>query len=666
MTTAASWTESDGIALLEIDNPPVNAISAAVREAVIAAVERASGSDDIAALVIACAGRTFCAGADIREFDQPVAAPFLSDVVDAIENCPKPVVAAIHGTALGGGLEIAMACHYRVADPAARFGLPEVKLGLMPGARGTQNLPRLVGIPQALEIAVLGEPVDAQAALGMGLVDELAPGNLRDAAFALARRVAGRPPQRTRDRIVTPVPAAEIDAFLSRHARKFRGLDAPGMIADSIRASASEPFDEAARREREMFLSLRQGPQARAMRHAFLAERDAAKVSGIEGAEPRTIGRSGVIGAGTMGTGIAVSLLSAGLPVTICEQDPGALQRGVERIEQTIRANVRAGRTTEAQAQAALDGLKPTLDMADLSDADLVIEAAFETMEVKQAVFSRLDAVAKPGAILASNTSYLDIDAIAAHTGRPKDVVGLHFFSPANVMKLLEVVRGRETGPDVIATALALARRIGKIAVVAGNCHGFIGNRMLAVRRREAEAMIEAGASPAQVDRVLEDFGFPMGPFRMSDLAGLDLGWSAETSTGSTIRERLCEAGRRGQKSGAGFYDYDEQRRAIPSPEADAIIAGFSRDKGIARREFDDAEILDRLLWPMVDEGARLLAEGIAQRASDIDVVWLNGYGWPRWTGGPMYHARQFGIARVCDRLQALGRQPSDALRAMA
>jgi 3-hydroxyacyl-CoA dehydrogenase len=663
---SACWSENGPIALIEIDNPPVNAASLAVRKALIDAVARAASSEGIAALVIASAGRTFCAGADIREFGLPVARPFLSDVIHAIENSPKPVVAAIHGAALGGGLEIAMACHYRVADPSAQLGLPEVKLGLMPGACGTQNLPRLVGIERALDMAALGEPVDAATALAIGLVDELAPDGLRDAAFALARRIADQPVRRTRDRIVEPVADAVIDSFLAQHARKFRGLDAPRLIVDSVRASACEPFDLAAGRERERFLALRDGPQAQAMRHAFHAEREAAKVPGLDGAEPRTISQCGVIGAGTMGTGIAIALLSAGLPVTICEQNPEALQRGMERIEQTIRGNVRAGRSTEAQAQAALASLRPVLDIAELAGADLIIEAAFETMDVKQAIFSRLDQVAKPGAILASNTSYLDIDAIAAHTGRPGDVVGLHFFSPANVMKLLEIVRGRDTAPDVIATALAFARRIGKIAVVAGNCHGFIGNRMLAVRRREAEAMIMGGASPAQVDRVLEAFGFPMGPFRMADLAGLDLGWSRETSTGATIRERLCEAGRLGQKSGAGFYDYDRDRKAVPSPQAEAIIAGFSRDHGIVRRDYDDAEILDRLLWPMIDEGARLLGEGIAQRASDIDVVWLNGYGWPRWTGGPMHHASQTGIAEVCQRLVRLGHEPSDALRRLA
>ena len=663
MSAIASWRRDGAVAILTIDNPPVNAISAAVRTALVEGVDRAAGDPAVAALVVACAGRTFFAGADLKEFGKPSMPPFLTEVVDRIEASDKPVVAAIHGTALGGGLEIAMACHYRVAMPTAQLGLPEVKLALMPGARGTQHLPRLVGVEKALEMIALGDPVTAAEGLASGLVDQIADGDLVEAAVAFARQMAGQPPRRTRDCAAPRTDDAVYAAFAERHAKKFRGFDAPPAIIASVRAATELPFDEGAQRERDIFLKLREGPQNEAMRHVFFAEREAAKVPGLEGVAPRLIQCAAVIGAGVMGVGIAVALLSAGIPVTLYERDPAALERGAGKVRDTIAGSARRGRIDPAQAAAALSAFRPTLDMADLAVADLVIEAAYETMAVKQAIFTELDGIAKPSAVLASNTSYLDIDAIASATRRPGDVLGLHFFSPANIMKLLEIVRGKDTSSDVLATGLALAKRIGKVAVVSGNAFGFIGNRMLAVRRREAEAMAVAGAPVEQIDRVVEAFGFPMGPFRMGDLAGLDLGWSAETSAGATIRERLCEAGRRGQKAGAGFYDYGEDRRPSPSAETDAILADFARDTGIARRTFDDREILDRLIWPMVDEGARIVAEGIAQRASDIDVVWLNGYGWPVWTGGPMFHARQTGIDAVCARLRELGFTPSQALQ---
>jgi 3-hydroxyacyl-CoA dehydrogenase len=660
------WETAGPTAVLTLDNPPVNAISQAIRAALVAGVKRAESDASVEALIIACAGRTFFAGADLREFGKPSSEPFLTEVVDAIEACNKPVIAAIHGTALGGGLEIAMACHYRVAAPHAKLGLPEVKLGLMPGARGTQHLPRLVGVEKALEMIALGNPVSSAEAHAIGLVDNLADGDPVDAALRHAEIVRRSPPRRTRDLPISSVPEAVYEAFVGRNARRFRGLDAPPAIVASVRAATELPFAEGARREREIFLKLRAGPQNAALRHVFFAEREAAKLPGTDMASVRPIDAAAVIGSGTMGSGIAIALLAAGIPVTLFERDGVALERGAAHILKTLQGYAAAGRMSHDQAALAAARLATTLDFAALGTADVIVEAAYETIEVKTAIFSELDRVAKPGAILASNTSYLDIDAIAAATSRPTDVLGLHFFSPANIMKLLEVVRGRDTSPDVIATAFALARRIGKVPVLSGNAYGFIGNRMLAVRRREAEAMAIEGASAQQVDAALEAFGFPMGPFRMGDLAGLDLGWSPETSSGSTIRERLCKAGRRGQKTGAGFYDYDEKRTAYPSHEAVAIIAGFARDRGIAQRPFDKAEILDRLLWPMVDEGARLLAEGIAQRESDIDVVWLNGYGWPAWTGGPMYHARQVGLAQVCERLEAIGQAPSPALRALA
>jgi len=666
MTAISDWKRVGPVAVLTLDNPPVNAISQAVRAALVDGVERANTDDDVAALVIACAGKTFFAGADLKEFGKPARQPFLTEVVDAIAASGKPVVAAIHGSALGGGLEIAMACHYRVAFPDARLGLPEVKLGLMPGARGTQHLPRLVGVERALEMIALANPVSGKAAFGIGLVDELAKDDLLEAACKKAREVMGKAPRRARDQVAGKVADAVYEGFAERNARKFRGLDAPPAIIRAIRSATELPFEEGAKQERETFLKLREGPQNAALRHVFFAEREAAKVPQAEDASPRDITSTGVIGAGTMGSGIAIALLQAGLPVTLHERDPAALERGTERIRTTIEKTVGAGRMSRENADLAFAGLNPTEEMTDLAPVDLVIEAAYEDMDVKRKIFSALDAIARPGTILASNTSYLDLDEIAGATSRPDAVVGLHFFSPANIMKLLEIVRGGQTSADVIATAFELARRMKKVAVLSGNSWGFIGNRMLAVRRRQAEEMAAEGASPAQIDAVIEDFGLAMGPFRVGDLAGLDLGWSIETSTGSTIRERLCEAGRRGQKSGAGFYDYNEAGKAVESSAANGIIAQFARDNGIEQRGFTDAEILDRLLWPMVDEGAQLLSEGIAQRESDIDIVWINGYGWPAWTGGPMYHARQIGYGEVVRRLDAMGIAPSEGLKQLA
>jgi 3-hydroxyacyl-CoA dehydrogenase len=629
MTQIANWSRTGPIAVLTFDNPPVNAISQAVRSALLDGVNRANAEADVSALVIACAGQTFFAGADLREFNKPPAEPLLPEVVDALQACAKPVIAAIHGTALGGGLEIAMGCHYRVATTNAKLGL-------------------------------------AVAAHEAGLVDVLTEGDLLEATLQYARGVAGKPPRRTRDLTAAKTADAVYDAFLQRHAKKLRGLDAPPAIITSIRAATELPYEEGGKRERELFLKLRAGPQSAGLRHAFFAEREAAKLPGVENAQSRAIQTAGVIGSGTMGSGIAIALLSAGLPVTLYERDASALERGGAHIRKTLADNVKSGRMSQKAADDATASLRPTANMNDLTDVDIVIEAAYETMEVKQDIFAALDKLLRPGAVLATNTSYLDIDAIAAITKRPADVIGLHFFSPANVMKLLEVVRGAKTAPDVIATGFALAKRLRKIAVLSGNAWGFIGNRMLAVRRREAEAMAVEGASPSQIDGVFERFGVAMGPFRVSDLSGIDIGWSPETSTGKTIRERLCEAGRRGQKSGAGFYDYDENRKPSASDAALKIIADFARDQGVKQRAFNDEEILDRLIWPMVDEGAQLLADGIALRESDIDVVWLNGYGWPTWTGGPMFYARQTGLREVVRRLEALGRQPSDALRALA
>ena len=653
-TDAAVSLDIDaGIAVLTVDFPPVNALSQAVRAGLLRGLEAAGQNPAVQAVVIMCAGRTFIAGADITEFGKPPQAPSLAEVQAAIEAMDVPVIAAIHGTALGGGLELALACHLRVAVPSAKLGLPEVKLGLMPGGGGTQRLPRLVGAARALEMILSGTPIDAAAARDAGLVDAVLPDdNLRAGALAFARATLaeGARPVRTRDRTdgtgrgdETVFAAAE-----KAHGRKFRGTDQLGHVLAAVRASLELPFEEGLALERKLFAELVASPQSAAMRHVFFAERQAGKVPGLPAGTPTLpVETVGVVGAGTMGGGIAMNFLNAGLPVTLVETSEAALDRGMATIRANYQGSVKRGRMSEAEAAARLALLSGALEMEALADCDLVIEAVFETMGVKQAVFSRLDAVARPGAILATNTSYLDVDRIAALTSRPESVLGLHFFSPANVMKLLEVVRGAKTAPDVLATALQLAKRIGKTAVVVGVCHGFVGNRMLAQRKIQADALLLEGAMPWDVDRVLTAFGLPMGPFAMSDLAGLDLGWSPETSKGETVREILCERGRRGQKTAAGFYDYDAARKPSPSADVEALILDVSARNGFCRRAVTDQEILERCLYPMINEGAKILEEGVAARASDIDVVWIHGYGWPAFTGGPMYHADRLGLGAV-------------------
>ncbi|BAI95045.1 3-hydroxyacyl-CoA dehydrogenase [Sphingobium sp. TA15] len=646
----ASFSIREGIGECVVDAPPVNALGRDVRQALLDAVAEAAADPVVEALVIRCAGRTFFAGADIREFGKPPLPPSLPEVVAAIEESAKPVIAAIHGTALGGGLEVALGAHRRIAVSSARFGLPEVKLGLLPGAGGTQRLSRLVGVGKALAMIVGGDPISAEEALEAGLLDrKVADGTLIEAARQFAREAAGEgAPVRTRDLPVADPDRVDtvLDEYGNANPRRFGGQDAPAACVEVIRKGLHVPFDEALALERAAFTRLRDGAQSAALRHVFFAEREVSKVAGIDADTPRLpIDRVGVIGAGTMGRGIAMALLTAGLPVVLVEQRREALDAGLAGVRDLIARAVKGGRMDRASADAASARLTGSLSYDDLAEVDLVIEAAFETMEVKQVIFRALGGVAKPTAILATNTSYLDVDAIAACTSRPEQVLGLHFFSPANIMKLLEIVRGARTSPQVLATALDLAKRLGKIAVVAGNAHGFIGNRMLMARRLAAEAMALEGASPYAIDRVLVAFGMPMGPFRIGDLAGLDLGWTPETSTGSTIRERLNERGRRGQKVGAGFYDYDDEGRATPSPEVERIIAELAADKAIPQRDWSDEAILAGLLDPMIEEGRRIVAEGIAQRASDVDMVWVHGYGWPRWRGGPLYYADHRGEA---------------------
>ena len=672
MSAVVDLSVDGDVAVLTIDSPPVNALSADVRDGLAAGVAAAVADPAVTGIVLACAGRTFIAGADISEFGKAPRGASLHAVIDAMEASSKPIVAAIHGTALGGGLEVALACHYRVAVASAKLGLPEVKLGLLPGAGGTQRLPRLVGPEQALKMVTSGGPVGGKAALGMGLVDEIAP---EDGLLAAAKAFARRPGLalvKVRDRTDKLDAAragapAMFAAFRSANARTMRGFDAPEANIKTIEAAVDLPFDAGMKVERELFTGLMTGLQSKAQRYVFFAERLANKIDGLPAdAKPLPVGSVGIVGAGTMGGGIAMNFLNAGVPVTIVEMKQEALDRGVATIRKNYENTAAKGRMTADDVEARMGLLTPSLDLQALDAADLIVEAVFETMPIKREVFGKLDAIAKPGAILASNTSYLDVDEIAAATSRPDHVLGLHFFSPANVMRLLEVVRGKATAPAVLATAMATAKAINKVAVVAGVCHGFIGNRMLSSRQQQAMALIVEGATPEQVDRVLYDFGFPMGPFQMSDLAGLDIGWSAETSKGETIRDRLCEAGLRGQKNGKGFYDYDAARNRVPSPVANGIILAYAAERGVNRRDIDDAEILERLLYPMVNEGALILAEGMAQRASDIDIVWINGYGWPVYRGGPMFWADSEGLAKVAAGLTRHGFEVAPLLAKLA
>ena len=656
INAVTDYAVEDGVAVITLDSPPVNALGATVRDGIAAAMPKAVDDAAVSAIVLICAGRTFIAGADISEFGKPPKGASLHEVLTLMEGASKPIVAAIHGTALGGGLEVALTCHYRVAVPSAKLGLPEVKLGLLPGAGGTQRLPRIVGAAKALDMVTSGTPVSAKVAAETGLVDELVDeADLRGGAVAFARKIVAekRPLKRVRDLTVTGASPELFAEFRKANARKFKGFDAPEANIQCIEAAATLPFDEGMAVERKLFMGLMTGVQSAAQRYVFFAERQAAKIPNLpEGTATRPIRKVGVIGAGTMGGGIAMNFLTAGIAVTIVEMKQDALDRGIGIIRKNYENTAAKGRIKPEAVEANMGRLTPSLSLQDLADCDLVIEAVFELMDIKKDVFGKLDKICKPGAILASNTSYLNVDEIAACTARPQDVVGMHFFSPANVMRLLEVVRGAKTAPDVLATAMDLAKKIGKIAAVAGVCHGFIGNRMLSPRQREANKLIMEGAMPWDIDRVLTDFGMPMGPFQMSDLAGLDIGWDSSKSKGETLRDRLCEMDRRGQKTGAGFYDYDAQRNRNPSPIVEQMILDFAAEKGVNRRPIDDAEILERLVYPMINEGAKILAEGMAYRGSDIDIVWINGYGWPVYRGGPMFYADTVGLSHVVERLR--------------
>jgi 3-hydroxyacyl-CoA dehydrogenase len=655
-TSPISTRRHGDVLIILSNNPPVNALSTPVRQGLVDAIAEAEGDDSIKAVVIACEGQTFFAGADITEFGKPPQQPWLPVVVDTIENCSKPVVAAIHGTALGGGLEVALACHYRVADKSAKLGTPEVKLGLLPGAGGTQRLPRVAGVKKALQMCATGNPVGANEAFDCGLVDRLVEGDLIPHAAAFAEEVRDIRPlaksSERQDRMADLDPAV-FDEFKKENAKRFRGFEAPLKNIEAVKVATEKPYGEGVIEERKLFMELMSGEQSAAQRYFFFAERKANKIEGLpEGTEPRPIRRVGVIGAGTMGGGISMNFLSAGFPVTIIEMSQEALDRGTRVMRRNYEASAAKGKLTPEQVEQAMGYLQPTLDFAALADCDLIIEAVYENMDVKKEVFGRIDKIAKPGAILASNTSYLDINEIAASISRPEDVLGMHFFSPANIMKLLEVVRGDKTAPDALLTAMTLGKKIRKVPVVSGVCHGFIGNRMLMPRQIEATKLLLEGATPEQVDRVHVEFGMPMGPFQMADLAGVDIGWHRDPSRIETIRDALCAIDRWGQKKGAGFYDYDEKRRPSPSPVVQQIIEDFAKKKGVERREISDEEIVERTLYTMVNEGAKILEEHIAQRASDIDVVWVYGYGWPVYRGGPMFWADSVGLQKIVDGLK--------------
>ncbi|WP_310567265.1 3-hydroxyacyl-CoA dehydrogenase NAD-binding domain-containing protein [Hydrogenophaga sp.] len=667
------YTQQGTVAVLTLQNPPVNGLGHALRSGIVAGLDRALADPAVTAIVLTGGEKLFSGGADVREFGTAKSSmsPHLPDVIRALENAGKPVVAAIAGHALGGGLELALGCHFRVALKNATLGLPEVKLGLLPGAGGTQRLPRAIGLEAALNMIVSGAPQKAASFEGTALLDQVVDADVVAAAVAFARQAVtdGKPLRRLRD---LKLPTAATDAFLqfARNSVKAaaKGLPAPLACVEAVADSVTQPFDEGLRRERAAFFALMNTPESRAARHVFAAERAAGKLPDIPADTPlRPIARVGVIGAGTMGGGITMNFLNAGLPVVLLETSQEALDRGLATIRRNYDNSAKRGKLTAEQVEQRMGLITPTLDYAGFSDVDLVIEAVFEQMDVKEKVFRQLDAVCKPGAILASNTSYLDINRIASFTSRPQDVLGLHFFSPANVMKLLEIVRGEKTAKDVMATALALGKQIRKVSVVSGVCDGFIGNRMVARYGAAANALIVAGASPQQIDKALERFGFAMGPFRMGDLAGLDIGWATRKRKAAeagvphepTVADKLCELGRFGQKTGAGWYRYAPGvRDALPDPLVEELVAEYRKTKGVTARKVSDEEIVQRCVFAMVNEAARILEEGIAVRASDVDLVYLNGYGFPAHRGGPMCYANEVGLFNVERALNSFAAEP--------
>jgi 3-hydroxyacyl-CoA dehydrogenase len=667
MSSPVRYDLIDNIGVITIDNPPVNALSAGVRKGIMEALETARG-DASEALLVICRGRTFCAGADITEFGKPPVEPMLPDVVNALEASDKLVVAALHGTALGGGLEIAMGCHYRCATGDAKVGLPEVKLGLLPGAGGTQRAPRLAGVEAAVELMTSGNPIPASQALAAGLVDTIVDGDLREGAMAYVKSLLaeGAPVRRSSELPVAEKAAAALDGIRETIARKARGQTAPMRIVDCVQAAITKPFAEGAAVEREQFVACMQGPQSAALRHVFFAERNASRIRDLAPDTPqRPVDSVAIIGAGTMGGGIAMSAANAGYEVRLLDVDDAALQRGLGVIDRNYAGSVKRGKLSPEKAAACRARIRPTTDYADIADADLVIEAVFENLELKKKIFGQLDETMKDGAILATNTSYQDVDAIAAATGRPQDVIGLHFFSPAHIMKLLEIVRAGKTADDVLATAMAFAKKLRKVPVLSRVCYGFIGNRMLRDYIREAQLCLLECRSPEAVDGAMEAWGMAMGPLAVGDLAGLDVGYKARESLppeergdsrAHRVADALVEAGRLGQKTGAGFYRYDPQtRRRQPDPDVVKIIDEVADEYGIARRDIEPEEIVDRLIFALANEGLKIVGEGIAQRPGDVDIVYLYGYGFPAWRGGPLYYADAVGLERVLERIREFG-----------
>ncbi len=674
MSDVVTHARHGAVAVISINSPPVNALSNAVRGGVGKALAEIRAEGTAKAVVLWCDGRTFVAGADITEFGKAPVAAILPEVIKAIEDMPIPVVAALHGTALGGGLELALGCHYRVAAPDAKWGLPEVKLGLLPGAGGTQRLPRAIGPELALRVIVTGAHQSAKLGHETGLIAEIISGDLKAGAIAFAEKMAAKGGAHPRLRDDTSKLAAAradqtaFDATVAELLAKSRGLEAPAVCAEAVRMSLDTPLDEALTKERALFMKLVAGEQSKAQRHLFFAEREAGRVPGVgSDVKPRKIASAAVLGAGTMGGGIAMCFASAGIPVTLIEQTDENLQRGLSVIRKNYEASARRSGGDAASVALGVDKIMalitPKVGLDHAKDADIVIEAVFEEMALKKTIFATLDKVCKPGAVIASNTSYLDIDAMAAVTKRPGDVLGMHFFSPANVMKLLEIVRAKATAPDALATAMAVGRKISKVPVVVGVCHGFVGNRMLSQRSKQGELLLLEGALPHEVDAVVTGFGFPMGPFAMGDLAGLDVGWRSRKDRGvrAEIADTIAEAGRYGQKTQKGFYRYEDGRRApIRDPEVEAIIVAASKKLGVTRRHISSDEILGRMIYPMINEGARILDEGIAARPGDIDIVWINGYGFPIAKGGPMHWADTVGLAKIRDDLAAYAKRTND------
>ena len=672
MSDTVSFSKQGSIGLIKVNNPPVNALNQSVRAGLKTCVEQGLADDGVKAMVLICEGRTFIAGADINEFAKGMGEPGLVPVIGNMETAAKPIVAAIHGTALGGGLEVALGCHYRVALASAKVGLPEVHLGLLPGAGGTQRLPRLVGAQAALELIVGGGHVPAGKALELGIVDEIVGGDLEAAAIAYAEKLLadGTGPRAIRD--ITPEAAGPevFDNFEKSIARKQRGFLAPFHIIKSIRAAFELPFDEGMAREEKLFMELMTSSESASQRHIFFAEREVAKVPGLaRDTVKREINCGAVVGAGTMGGGIAMNFANAGIPVKLLEMKQEFLDKGIALIRKNYENTAKKGRISMDDVEKRMALIEPTLSYDDIKDVDIVIEAVFENMDVKKEVFKKLDSVCRPGAILASNTSTLDVDEIANVTGRPQDVIGMHFFSPANVMRLLENVRGEKTADDVIATVMSFSKRIGKIGAMVGVCDGFVGNRMLHQRTRESAYLVEEGASPEQVDKVLFDFGFPMGAFTMADMAGLDVGYKVreERRKAGKIEKRdsvwidkVVELGRHGQKTNAGVYRYEDGRTPIPDPIVTALIAECAKEAGIEQRDISDQEILERCLYPMINEGALILEEGIAARPLDIDIIWINGYGFPGYKGGPMFWADQIGLQNIVDAYAKYAKQCGD------